>query len=190
MAGKNDDLRSPKAIPRREFIQISAVATAAGLGLAGCSTPTASWRSLTTQEASLVESISDVLIPGDQDPGAREAGVVHFIDRQLAGAYRQDLGRYRAGLSSFESTCSQVYGRSFLELSPNEQVELLKAVESEEVPDGIWTEESSGSFFSLILDHSMQGFYGNPRHGGNRDYVSYRMLELDYPQILPRPKSV
>jgi len=30
----------------------------------------------------------------------------------------------------------------------------------------------------------MQGFYGNPRHGGNRDYASYRMLGLDYPQLV------
>ena len=30
----------------------------------------------------------------------------------------------------------------------------------------------------------MQGFYGSPRHGGNKDYASYRMLGLDYPNII------
>jgi gluconate 2-dehydrogenase gamma chain len=32
----------------------------------------------------------------------------------------------------------------------------------------------------------MQGFYGSPRHGGNRDYLSYRMLGIDYPQVIGR----
>ena len=30
----------------------------------------------------------------------------------------------------------------------------------------------------------MQGFYGSPRHGGNRNYASYRMLGLEYPPVL------
>ncbi len=28
----------------------------------------------------------------------------------------------------------------------------------------------------MVLDHCMQGFYGSPRHGGNKDYASWRML--------------
>jgi gluconate 2-dehydrogenase gamma chain len=32
------------------------------------------------------------------------------------------------------------------------------------------------------------GFYGSPRHGGNKDYISYRMLGLDYPLIIGRNK--
>jgi hypothetical protein len=47
-----------------------------------------------------------------------------------------------------------------------------------------WETEDSKVFFELIRDHTMQGFYGSPRHGGNWDYVSYRMLGLDYPQII------
>jgi len=29
-----------------------------------------------------------------------------------------------------------------------------------------------------LVDHTIQGFYGGPRHGGNRDAVSWRMLGL------------
>jgi gluconate 2-dehydrogenase gamma chain len=35
-----------------------------------------------------------------------------------------------------------------------------------------------------VLDHTRQGFYGSPRHGGNRDYASYRMLGLAYPNLI------
>jgi hypothetical protein len=30
----------------------------------------------------------------------------------------------------------------------------------------------------------MQGFYGSPRHGGNSNYVSYKMMKLDYPHVM------
>ena len=33
----------------------------------------------------------------------------------------------------------------------------------------------------MILEHSMQGFYGSPEHGGNRGYASFKMLDIDYP---------
>ena len=35
---------------------------------------------------------------------------------------------------------------------------------------------SAKRFFSTVIAHTMQGYYGDPRHGGNRDAVSWRML--------------
>jgi gluconate 2-dehydrogenase gamma chain len=32
----------------------------------------------------------------------------------------------------------------------------------------------------------MEGYYGAPRHGGNRDAVSWRMLGLDEPPLRGR----
>jgi gluconate 2-dehydrogenase gamma chain len=74
-------------------------------------------------------------------------------------------------------------------LAFGEQTSLLESLEKDEVPAGIWADEPASAFFDLIRSHCLQGYYGNPRHGGNRDYVSYRMIGLDYPQILGRVKS-
>jgi gluconate 2-dehydrogenase gamma chain len=30
--------------------------------------------------------------------------------------------------------------------------------------------------FNLVLEHVMQGYYGSPRHGGNEEFASWRML--------------
>jgi gluconate 2-dehydrogenase gamma chain len=30
----------------------------------------------------------------------------------------------------------------------------------------------------------MQGYYGSPRHGGNKNFISYKMIGLDEPQII------
>jgi gluconate 2-dehydrogenase gamma chain len=57
------------------------------------------------------------------------------------------------------------------------------------------TEERSGPFFYLMLTHTRQGFYGDPRHGGNRDMASWKMLNLPTPPVRGRqrygdPKAV
>jgi gluconate 2-dehydrogenase gamma chain len=36
----------------------------------------------------------------------------------------------------------------------------------------------------LAVDRTMQGFYGAPRHGGNKDYASFKMMKLDYPLLV------
>ena len=51
---------------------------------------------------------------------------------------------------------------------------------------GEWKEISSKDFFTLILGHTMQGYYGDPRHGGNRGRASWKMLGLPYPPIRGR----
>ena len=53
-------------------------------------------------------------------------------------------------------------------------------------PGAAWTKISSEEFFALLVDHTMQSFYGDPRHGGNRDGASWKMLGTPYPPIRGR----
>ena len=46
--------------------------------------------------------------------------------------------------------------------------------------------DSSSEFFAYVVDHTMQGYYGDPRHGGNREGASWKMLGLPYPPIRGR----
>jgi len=160
--------------------------TAAGAAsaLASCGRASARWVFLTPQEAALVNLISDQIIPRDQDPGGIDAGVVYFIDKQLAGPYARFQADYRNGLAGVQESCRTMYGRGFAQVSWNEQTKVLEALESGQAKGKTWAKTSSARFFELIRDHCMQGFYGSPRHGGNKDYVSFRMLGIDYPQII------
>jgi hypothetical protein len=47
-------------------------------------------------------------------------------------------------------------------------------------------EKKFPQFFSMILTHVKQGFYGHPNHGGNAEYVSWRMLGIDAPSNVGR----
>jgi len=77
-----------------------------------------------------------------------------------------------------------MFGKPFEELSWPDQTRLLQAMESGKVPKDIWSDPSSRDFFGMLRDHTMQGFYGSPRHGGNKNYASYKMLGIEYPRII------
>ena len=134
----------------------------------------------TPEETRLVEAVSEQIIPADKDPGAKDARVVAFIDRQLLGPYAQHRAAYRAGLRALQETCRRQFGKSFEALAWDDQTKVLTALETGRAPKEIWKSPSGAEFFNLILEHTKQGFYGSPQDGGNYNYVSFRMLGLDH----------
>jgi gluconate 2-dehydrogenase gamma chain len=143
------------------------------------------YRFFTEKEASLVViAICDQIIPCDDVPGATETGAIHYIDRQLCGPLARHREAYRRGLEAFRQTCLEACKAPFESLPPDARIEALRLIEAGEAPGALWGKPSAPEFFNLVLAHTMQSFYGSPRHGGDRDYASYRMLGLDYPQIV------
>lgn len=174
-----------KNLSRRQFIQLSAAAAAA----AGVSCNRASfspWRFLTIDEARTLAAICDQLIPPDRDPGAEWARVVNYIDIQLCGPFLHLRKTYRQGLDSLDRSCRAQFGRPFASLTAELQTLFLRAMEANEVAAAGWSGISPSEFFELLLNHTMQGYYGDPRHGGNRDHASWKMVDLVYPPIRGR----
>ena len=166
-------------------MQITAVATAAGpmVSCLGSSTP---WRCLSEDEARTLEAICERIIPADQDPGAAWAGAVTFIDRQLVGPYRRLRKTYQLGLAGANGTSLAMFGKPFVALTPQQQDAVLQTMDKGEARGECWKQVSAKSFFDLVVSHTMQGFYGDPRHGGNRERVSWKMLRLPYPPVRGR----
>lgn len=173
-------------LDRRAFLQ-AALAAAAGVGMA-CNSNGTPWRFLTIDEARTLAAISDQIIPPDQDPGAEWAGVVIYIDRQLCGPLQNLQQTYRHGIAAIDGSSRLIYDKVFADLGAQQQIDMLHRLENSQVPSAIWKDVSSSQFFSLVVDHAMQGYYGDPRHGGNRDGVSWKMLGLPYPPIRGRLK--
>jgi len=171
-------------LKRRQFITMAVVAASGGAG--SCARSGSPWRFFTTEEATTVTAIVERIIPADQDPGARWAEVTNYIDLQLDGYYKKLRNTYRAGIAAVEQTSRRLYGKGFTALTVDQQTALLSALEKNKAPADIWKQVSAASFFAMIVDHTMQGFYGSPRHGGNRDGMSYKMLGLPYPPVRGR----
>ena len=173
-------------LDRRAFLQAAATAGVAAGVTVGCSRNRSPWRFFRIDEARALAAMVDQIIPPDQDPGASWAGVVNYIDRQLCGPYEDLQARYRLGLAGVDQTSRALHGKLFADLDSTQQIDLLHQLEDGKAPGTIWTQMSSSDFFSMVLDHTMQGFYGDPRHGGNREGVSWKMLDLPYPPIRGR----
>jgi gluconate 2-dehydrogenase gamma chain len=169
---------------RRQFIKNVTAAAGGAILFPSCGKPPGRWRFFTEAEAETVSAIGEQIIPTDEDPGAIAAGVPNFIDKQLVGPYQRFQEVYRAGLVGVDETSQLMFGKRLAYLGWADQTAVLKALESGKAKGQAWQAKSAAAFFEMIRDHSLQGFYGNPRHGGNRNYVSYRMMKLDYPQII------
>jgi gluconate 2-dehydrogenase gamma chain len=175
---------APSDIGRRAFVRITGTAVGGMLVAPACATPAGRWRVLTDAEAIVVEAVAEQVIPADQDPGAREADVVEYIDKQLAGVFAAHQETYRRGIAGVQQTSNLRFGGDFETLEWAQQTEVLRGLERGEAKGATWETQSAQSFFVLIRDHTMQGFYGSPRHGGNRRFVSFRMIGIDYPRAV------
>jgi gluconate 2-dehydrogenase gamma chain len=60
----------------------------------------------------------------------------------------------------------------------------MKMMESNQIKETEWPQAQASEFFNLVLSHTMQGFYGSPIHGGNKGYMSFEMLRIDYPLVI------
>ena len=132
-------------------------------------------RVFTAAQAATLEAIALQLVPADKDPGAKEAGVVFYIDGILAGRFGKFFkDRYERGLGMVDEVSSKRFGGGFVALDHDQQVTILKALESEDAAG-----DDGSDFFSLILRHTMEGYYGDPEHGGNRGNASWKMLGFE-----------
>lgn len=161
-------------LTRRQFALAGALSSAAAV--IGCHNGTSgAWDFLNDSRARILSALCDQIIPPDDFPGASQAGVVTYIDRQLARHYRRHRDSYRVGLAQVDAMSRNHFGRAFPDATQPQQFEIVTALEKE-----------NRSFFELLRQHTMEGYYGSPRHGGNRDAVSWRMLGLAEPPIRGR----
>jgi len=174
----------PYAVDRRGFLKTGAVAAAATA--VACGKADSPWRALTVQEANTLAAACDRIVPPDQDPGAVQAGVVDFIDRQLATRQKRELGFWRQGIAGLDASARRRHGKPFAELAEDAQVALLREVEKGAGEKADWGEVEPGAFFSQLRNFTMMGFYGDPRHGGNKSRVAWVMLGVPDPPVRGR----
>ena len=136
-----------------------------------------------------MEAMCDRIVPADGDPGAAWAGARDYIDLQLAGPYADMQALYRKGIAAADASSRAMFGKPLAELAPADADKLLQAMEKDGAAPEAWKDVRASEFLAKLVDHTMQGFYGDPRHGGNRDMVSWRMLALPYPPVRGRRHS-
>lgn len=175
-----------QSFSRREFVRLLTGGTAAVLISfnTACKNKISRWRFLQEEEIGLLDAIVEQIIPTDNFPGGKWANVSNFIDKQLDTYYIKHQVEYRDGLAAFQKSVIQLKAKKFEDLQFEEQTAILERMEAGDFQGEYWKDHSPAGFFDMIRQHSMQGFYGSPVHGGNREYISYHMLGLDYPNVI------
>ena len=139
-------------------------------------------------EGETLKAVCECLIPTDEYPGAAWAGAVNYIDIQLCGHYRKHRSTYRSGVAALDRVSLEKHGQPFAALNSELQVALLKAVEKGQASAPAWKPADQVQFFGLVLTHTMQSYYGDPRHGGNREQIGYRMIGVPLTPVRGRSK--
>lgn len=175
------------SLNRRAFLKTGAAGFGSLLLMPSCLKQSGPYKFFTQTEADCVIAICEQIIPADEyGGGATEAGVIHYIDRQLVAVFDYDQLIYQRGLEALQQSCLSSHEGRFESLEAESQIQILQAMESNEMEVKYWEDLEPARFFSLLIDHCMQGFYGAPRHGGNRSYMSYKMMDLDFPLVVGR----
>jgi gluconate 2-dehydrogenase gamma chain len=169
---------------RREFIKRAGFLTGSLMLIPACNPPWPYYRTFSNDEAACLIALCEQIIPADEYPGATDAGVINYIDKQIALRFPEEKEVFCKSLLHIQDYCKTVHKSLFEELQPETQIEIMKKIEEGELQGQNWENNSQRQFFNKLIDRSMQGFYGSPRHGGNKNYLSYRMLKLDYPLLI------
>jgi gluconate 2-dehydrogenase gamma chain len=194
----DEDNRGPASPSRRRlFHAVGAVSAAAALparsagAQTSASTPT--YVFLNTTEARFIEAAVARLIPSDgTGPGAIEAGVPSYIDKQLAGAWGAGERFYRTGPWQ-QGTPSQGYqlpftpaelfrtalrelqqtSPRFASLASDQQDAFLRSLQQGQVN---LAHVPSDVFFDSLLGMTIEGYLADPAYGGNRDMAAWKMI--------------
>ena len=146
--------------------------------------PSRVYASLNPYQARTLTAIFERMFPADSNgPGATDIGVVDYLDRSLAGVYRQWQEVYRLGLKALDAAAQAESGHPFAELASAQQDQLLGELERGTLTN--FQAPSQTAFFEVIRTHLLEGLFSDPLHGANRDKLGWRFLRhpgvwLDY----------
>jgi gluconate 2-dehydrogenase gamma chain len=185
---------APAPMPPMEM----AANTAQPGGMAPLGAEPEAYTYFTEPEAAFVEAAVERLIPTDAaGPGARSAGCAFFIDQQLNGAFgtaakmyrngpwaagtpmqgyqlRQTPAElYRQGIMATEAYCNKTYQGRFATLTAAQQDAVLKGLEGGTIA---FDDVPAKAFFEMLLQNTIEGFFGDPQYGGNRDKVGWKLV--------------
>jgi gluconate 2-dehydrogenase gamma chain len=144
------------------------------------------------EQAAEIAAITGRIIPSDETPGAREAGVVYFIDRALTTFAVDDQKTYREGLPSLQIRVHALFPavEKFSAATSEQQNQVLRSLdENRRGGREIYRAGNASSFFETVRVHTIVGFLVDPDsgRGGNRDGVGWKLIGRDREHMFQPP---
>ena len=126
----------------------------------------------------ILRAVCERLFPADDSGvGAVDAGATAYIERALATDYAAMLPLYVFGLGLLEDRARVRHGAAFVSLTPEAQDALLHEFESQPPTT------AERDFFEAVRDHTIEGLFGDPSWGGNRERVGWSLIGYRTPRL-------
>lgn len=140
-------------------------------------------------DTATVAAFTERLMPGAPGkPGAKDAGVLNYIDLALSGAYADQQDFYRRGLAALDGYCRKTYDAPFAKLDAAKQDEVLGALEQGKASGFTWPTQQA--FFNTLRTHTMEGMFADPIYGGNKDFAGWRLIGFPGAQPVFSPEDM
>jgi gluconate 2-dehydrogenase gamma chain len=138
----------------------------------------------TKEQAELVSELAEIIIPRTDTPGAKDAGVPGFIDKILKECYtKEDQDFYRAGLAEFDATAKSLFGDSFVYLSPEKQLEFVKAQNEAALKMSKEKPDAARPFILTTKELTLLGFFTS--EPGATQVLQYEAVPGSYKGCIP-----
>ncbi len=144
-------------------------------------------------QALLVSTVSGIIIPKTSTPGAKEAGVPHFIDSMLHEVYsKKDQDSFLKGLAEFDAEAKKTSGDSFNDLDPEKQTAFVKKLHDaafEKPVEGqstAWWGSGKGAekpFILKVKELTLLGFFTS--EAGATQVLQYSQVPGPYQGCVP-----
>ena len=140
-----------------------------------------------------VDAVAARIIPTDETPGAREAGVVYFIDRALTTFASDDRRLYIEGMAELQTVASERFPsvEKFSRATTEQQDEILRSLNENAAPNDrpFRPRPLAQNFFEKLRQHTIAGFLIDPDSDlrGNRDGVGWRVIGREREHVFQPP---
>jgi hypothetical protein len=121
---------------------------------------------LTAEQAATLGALGETLVPG-----AREAGIVNFVDQQISIPAEEALLQarifnvrppfanfYRAAIGAVDQNSEKVTGRKFAALSTTDQRDFINNMRQNKIEG--WTGPSGGFVYTILRSDAVDVVYG------------------------------
>ncbi|WP_077924165.1 gluconate 2-dehydrogenase subunit 3 family protein [Spirosoma sp. 209] len=122
-------------------------------------------------EFALLQAVCDRLVPQEGREPSQRIDIASGIDLRLSenksNGWRYDDmppdgEAYRLGLRGFDESAQAWFGQPFRNLSPEQQDEVLAAVQALEAPGSTWDILPADHFFEELLAEAVENYYSHP----------------------------
>jgi hypothetical protein len=128
-------------------------------------------RTLNPHQDATVKTMTELILPRTDTPGATDVGVSEFIDLMLTEWYDEpDRTRFLKGLAEVDERAQALFGKNFVEASPDQQADILTWLGEKMTEEGEASaarprrrrgssRRSSGNFYPMLRHLTLTAYY-------------------------------